>query len=501
MFGRNRKIILQILLLTTLTVIFGIKSLAAQSEDRLVYVTSAEVNTYDPKDNSDWHSGVFDVYETLTRLNAETGEIEPRLALSWERLEPTVWRFVLREDVTFHNGEPFTAEAVEVSFTRLAQPDALNQFYAGPLAEAHAVDDYTVDVVTSEPDPTFPHRAIFLFVGAPQWLQTASADEIATTAVGTGPYKLAEWIKGQHTLLQRNDDYWGTPASIPEIEIVVRPEAVVRANMVAVGEADIAYSINFEDADQVPVAVPVSNVRVQGLRLNAQHPVLQDVRVRKAFALAIDTTAIAETIYSGFVQPANGQLVNSSTVGWNPNLAQYAYDPAEATRLLEEADAVGTPITVIGRVGGYFQKDTEQLEAIINMLNAVGFSAQLQIVDNSVRGEYFRSGAPDAPQSDVLHIQHGNDLMDSELTFGAYYQCGAITSQFCDPQLDELIEVAAPLTGEERDMALQEAWAYVYDQYPIIPTINVEFLFALAENVDWTPRVDGILYFSEVSWK
>lgn len=467
----------------------------------LRYVAPIEVASYDPKDNVDWHSGVFDVYEALTYLDGETGEVIPRLAVSWEQLEPTVWRFKLREGVTFHNGEPFTAEAVQASFARVVQEDSANKYYAGPLVEAKPVDDYTVDIITEVADPIFPRRAIFLLIAAPGWVQSASADEIATTAVGTGPYKLTKWEKGQYLLFDAYENYWGTPARVPQLKIVARSESSVRADMIVTGEADIAYNITYDDADRVPVAVSASNVRVQGLRLNTRHPVLQDVRVRQAMAMAIDVKAIAETIYLGKVAPANGQMVNASATGWNPNLEPYPYDPDAARKLIEEAGAVGTELTIIGNDAGYFQKDTEQLEAIANMLNEVGLNVQVQLVENTLRRQYLKSGTPDAPQSDLLHVQHGNDLMDSELTFDGYYVCDGSSSQFCDPELDALVEKASPLTGDERAKAFQDAWAYVYDKYPWIPTINVEFLYAIGENVDWTPRIDGIMYFAEIGFK
>ncbi|MCG2767370.1 MAG: ABC transporter substrate-binding protein [Anaerolineae bacterium] len=467
----------------------------------LRYVAGNEVNTYDPKDQVDWQSGLFDVYETLTYLDGETGELLPRLAVSWEQVETTIWRFKLRKGVTFHNGEPFTAEAVRASFERVVQPDAGNKYYAGSLLEAKPVDDYTVDIITEEPDPIFPRRAIFLFIAAPGWLQTASADEIAITAVGTGPYKLVEWKKGQYLLMEANENYWGTPARVPQLKIFPRSESSVRASMVATDEADIAYGITYEDADRVPVAVSASNVRVQGLRLNTKHPVLQDVRVRKAMVLAVDVRAIADTIYLGKVAPANAQMVNASAVGWNPDLEPYPYDPETAKQLIEEAGAAGTELTIIGKEGGYFQKDTEQLEAIANMLNAVGLNVKVQLVENTLRRKYLKAGQPDAPQSDLLHVQHGNDLMDASHTFIGYYVCDGGSSQFCDPELDAMVEKAKPLTGETRDKALQDAWTYVYDKYPWIPTINVEFLYATGKDVDWTPRVDGIMYFAEIGFK
>jgi peptide/nickel transport system substrate-binding protein len=181
----------------------------ASTARRLRYVAPFEIDTLDPKDTTEWQGGIFDVYETLTYLNSETGELEPRLAESWEQLEPNVWRFKLREGVAFSNGEPFNAEAVQVSVARITAPEAVNRSYMGELAEARLVDEHTVDLVTGQPDPILPKRTIFLFIAAPNWVQSAAPEEIAVNAIGTGPLTLSEWKKGQYILLKENTAYWG----------------------------------------------------------------------------------------------------------------------------------------------------------------------------------------------------------------------------------------------------------------------------------------------------
>ena len=118
-------------------------------------------------------------------------------------------------------------------------------------------------------------------------------------------------------------------------------------------------------------------------RINCEHPVMKDVRVRQAIAEAIDTQGMIKSLYpaASAVQP-NGQLVRQGTVGWNPNLKPYPYNPDEAKRLMQETGAVGTPVEFIDRPG-LFPRAGEVGELIINQLNQIGFKATMRHLESA----------------------------------------------------------------------------------------------------------------------
>jgi len=273
----------------------------------------------------------------------------------------------------------------------------------------------------------------------------------------------------------------------------------VRANMIATGEADFVSQLGYPDAKGLARAVSASSARVQGIRLNTRHPILKDLRVRKALAWAVDLNAIAETIYAGKGTPPNGQMVNKTAVGWNPDLKPYPYDPNGARQLLKEAGAEGAKFTLISQQG-YGIMGGDLMEALVGFWQKIGLNVNLQMVEAAKRTEYMAATKPGAPQSELLHVQHGNDLMDSELTLTSYYLGSGGNSQLSDPKLDDLIDKARPLSGDARSKAFREAWAYAYDQYAWIPVNIPEIIFGLGKNVDWTPRLDGIVYFSQMGF-
>ena len=143
------------------------------------------------------------VYDTLLTRDA-SGAIAPNLATSWTAVDDQTWRFELRQDVTFHNGEKLTAETVKANWDRLKDPNSKTTSSGlQNVTGARVVDNYTVDIVSSGPNPMVPAR-MCMFAGTivpTQYLQSVGADALAAKPVGTGPYRFAEWIKDDHTTL------------------------------------------------------------------------------------------------------------------------------------------------------------------------------------------------------------------------------------------------------------------------------------------------------------
>ena len=226
----------------------------------------------------------------------------PKLAESWTRVQPTVWRFKLRQDVKFSNGEPFNADAVVVAIEDLNDPQkpGLGASDYGSPKSATKVDEFTVDITTATPDPILPEKLNHFGIPAPDWLKSASPEVRATQAVGSAPYILAEFVKGQHLIFKANPTYWGpNKAKIAEIKMVFRTEQSVRGAMLLAGEADLAYNIPAEQLDQVPRGIIEQSQESPMFRINTEHPVMKDIRVRQAIAYAVDTARDGQSALPG----------------------------------------------------------------------------------------------------------------------------------------------------------------------------------------------------------
>jgi peptide/nickel transport system substrate-binding protein len=477
---------------------------AGQAKGQIVVVNESEPDTIVPKDASTNISYfVLDnVYDHLTSrdYSSGAGKLAPQLADSWTRGEGNSWRFKLHQGVKFTNGEPFNADAVVTAVEDMADPQAPGRSASeyGNMVSAKKIDDFTVDITTKDPDPILPERLVHFAIPAPNWLKTANLTTSATQAVGSGPYMLDSWQPGSGLLFKANPDYWGpNKPRIAEIKLLGRAEQVVRAAMLQAGEADLAFHIAPEAVKQVPRSIIEQTQEVPMFRINSEHPVLKDVRVRQAIAEATDRQGMIDTLFPGIAVPANGQVVRQGSVGWNPNLKPYPYNPEHAKQLMQETGAVGTPVEYVDRPGS-FPRAGEVGELIVNELNQIGFKATVRHLEAAAWREAFLAVKPDQNRTDLQQTSVSNPILDSSRAIDVYYACGGRNHIGCDPEYDRRYAEAKVLTGDARDKAFQELWAYAYDKYWYVPLFGLNWVHGATTRLQWTPRIDGLVLFSEM---
>jgi hypothetical protein len=180
-------------------------------------------------------------------FNGRTGErgIRPGLATSWEAIDETTWRFNLREGVTFHNGAPFNAEAVKYSIERVFRDDfpGADKFLEVPITSVEIIDDYTVDIITSEPVPIMPERLSRngAYIVEPGHYESIDYDEALTSPMGTGPFRMVEFIPDELIRLEAYEDYWGWDelSNVDELRFKIIPELSTAVAELVTGEVDM----------------------------------------------------------------------------------------------------------------------------------------------------------------------------------------------------------------------------------------------------------------------
>jgi peptide/nickel transport system substrate-binding protein len=279
--------------------------------------------------------------------------------------------------------------------------------------------------------------------------------------------------------------------------LIGRTEQAVRAAMLQAGEADLAFHIAPEAVKQVPRGIIEQTQEVPMFRINAEHPVMQDVRVRQAVAEAIDRDGMINSLFPGIAVPANGQVVRPGSVGYNPNLKPYPYNPDNAKRLMQEAGAVGTPVEYVDRPGSY-PKAGEVGELIVNQLNQVGFKATIRHLEAAPWREAFGSVKPDQKRTDLQATSVSNPILDSSRSIDVYYACGGRNHIGCDPEYDRRYTEVKSLSGDARDKGFQSLWEYAYDKYWYVPLFGLNWVHGATARFQWTPRIDGLVLFSEM---
>ena len=324
---------------------------------KLVYGLTLAPSGIDPHVDASSELGIplTSVYDTLV-YQALDGTFVAGLAEKWEVADNGLsYTFYLRDDVHFHDGTPFNAQAVQFNLERIANPETHSRKargMLGPYERTEIVDDYTVRIHFSEPYAPFLDAAsqVYLGLASPTAVEKWGA-EYQLHQVGSGPFVFKEYVPKDHLTLVRNPDYaWAPavydhsgPAYLDEIVFRFFTDPAVRALALESGEADIMGEIPPQDAARLEgddafalYRVPVPGQPLQFF-LNSAKPPTDDLRVRQALLYATDRQSIVATIFQGYSPAAFGPL-NAITWGYDPGVQDYyAYDPAQAASLLDEA--------------------------------------------------------------------------------------------------------------------------------------------------------------------
>ncbi|MBN1956034.1 MAG: ABC transporter substrate-binding protein [Anaerolineae bacterium] len=334
-----------------------IPACAARPGDRLVYGLTLAPSGIDPHVNASSELGIplTAVYDTLVYQDLSCNCFVAGLAERWEVSDDgLVYTFYLRQDIVFHDGIPFDAEAVRYNLERITSDDLASQkarFMLGPYDHAEVVDDYTIRIYLGEPFTPLLDALSQVYLGMASPAALAEwGEEYQLHQVGTGPYIFAEYVPGDHLLLRRNPDYaWGPEiyanetAQVEEIEFRFFVDPATRSPALETGEVQVMGEIPPQDASRlsesddfaiVPAAVPGVSLM---LFMNTARPPLDDVLVRQALLYGTDRQAIVTAIFADTSPVAYGPLA-AATLGYEPAVqGMYPYNAERAADLLERA--------------------------------------------------------------------------------------------------------------------------------------------------------------------
>jgi peptide/nickel transport system substrate-binding protein len=380
------------------------KAAAPSSFKTPIITQGVDPETLDPHfGESGISANVFqNSFETLVHYDRKMN-IVPVLAESWQVLDDKVtWRFKLRQNVKFQNGEPFTAESVKFTIERTMNEDLRKQGLNDPfpsrsgITKVNVVDPNTVDLVLKEPNIVLPVFLTFLYMLEPKYYASKSPQETALTPMGTGPWQVTEWVKGDHLTLKSFAGYWRGDPGIAEIRFKPVPEKATRLNMLLAGEADIVGGLTPEDFPSVEGNSKLRMSQASGSRrvhlgIPANVPKYKNRAVRQALVQAIDYDGIAKGLL-GPMAPSRRSNVLIAGDGWlNPELKPAAYNADAAKRALASAGfPSGEKISIYSPSGRYL-KDKELAQALAGSLRTAGLTAEAQILDWTVYTDRMRA--------------------------------------------------------------------------------------------------------------
>jgi len=409
------------------------------------------------------------IYNTLVFQTPEL-ELEPSLAESWEVIDARTVEFVLRDDVTFHNGDQFTAEDVKFSLERVAVSPH-TEAVTGMIEEVEIIDDFTVRVHT---EMDFAPLLNHLAHTATSIVNKAHVEEVgdegnAEHPIGTGPFQFDNMVAGDRIELTRFDDHFNGAPSLDGVVIRVVPEQSVRAIEVETGSAHIAYQIApqdislMEESDSV-VVIHNPTLSTNYIGMNNNMAPFDDVRVRQAISYALDTEAIVEAVYLGLGRPGNGPI--SSMVWGAAELEPYAFNLERAQELLAEAGyADGFESTIFFNDGN--PQRAQIAEIVQAQLSALNITLSIEPVEWGTYMEVTASG--EAPMYILGWVSVTNDPdygLFPTLHSASHGEAGN-RSFYSNAEVDRLLDLARAETDREaREEAYFEAQEIIRDEAP-----------------------------------
>lgn len=433
---------------------------------------------------------LVNIFEPLVKLDRDLNT-RPGLALSWGMLDDLTWKFQLRPGVKFQDGSNFDSADVKASFDRAMQDK--NSQLTGILAtldKVEILDNLTLKITTKKPDPLLLQRisTVLIFPSEQQ-----GKERIAPT--GTGPYKFSSWVKGDKLELDKFDDYWGGKPKFAHVEMRTIADKSERVGALTNGEADLLDFVPFDGAkyvtDQGYKIVAIPSLEVQFLILNNISPIFNDVQKRKIFSMAIDSSALVKAIGEDYARVVN-QFVSNGTFGFNPDIPEHLYDIAQAAKLAENSGFKGQTITF------HMPKNLQILgEHVRTQLAKIGVNVLVSYMEDDQFSKSLEAG-----DADVYFLAFKADLGDaSDFLNTLVYSKGSYNvTHYKNDKVDKIIEESnVKMDPEKRLQDLKKAMATVVsDDVFGVPLFEYQKLSAFDNKIDFSPRIDGLIYFDEI---
>lgn len=440
------------------------------------------------------------VYETLVTFD-EDMNIVPKLAKEVEQIDDVTWQFTLNSGIKFHDGTPFNAEAVKTTFDRLLDPEtgSPQRDKVSMIKEVKVVDDTTVHLILSEP------YAPILSILSSQEASIISPkvinedeDSLAKHPVGTGPFSFESWESGNAITLNKNEDYWGTPAKVDKVVFEVIPEDATRLAMIETGEAHISDNVPVSELDRIKNSDNLNLTRTEGLAVeyvgfNTQKAPFDNVELRKAVSHAIEREAIINGIYNNVGTLANVTM-SPNVFGYTDKVQPYEYDINKAKDLVKKSGV--NPDTEITLITSDRKERISMAEVIQSQLKGIGLKVNIQVLEYGAYIEMVDSG-----KHDMFIGGWGNATGDGDYNQYNLFHSDSFGSPgnhfyYSNPEVDKIIETARKEPNEEKRKELYEQAQTIEKEDAVaIPIRNYENLAVYGNNVKdfWLSPVNYLM--------
>jgi len=518
--------------LTAVAVLASVGILAAGQADAktLRWARAGDSLTLDPhaQNEGPTHALAHQMYEGLLQRDMK-GQVIPSLATEWAPRpdNPTVWRFKLRQGVTFHGGEEFNADDVVFSLNRAQRPTSAMKELLSSVKEVRKVDDYTVDIETNGPNPLMPNNLTNLFMMDEGWTKANGAEEPQDVANGgenyagrnvngTGAFTLVSRTVDERTVLKANPNYWGNsefPTEVSEIVYTPIQNAATRVAALLSGEVDFIQDVPVQDLARVKgqsglKVVTASQNRTIFFGMNMGDADLEfdnvsgknpfsDARVREAMNIAINRDAIKSVVMRGQSSPT-GVIMPPFVNGWTADLDAYPeYDLAKAKGLLADAGYADGFSIRLDCPNDRYINDEAICQAAVGMLGRIGVTVNLNSQPKALHFPLIKN-----KETDFYMLGWGVPTFDSEYIFNFLVhtttdKLGSWNgTRYTNTELDKLIVGLASETNlDSRNAAIAKIWNTVQAETLYLPIHNQVLNWGMVSGINFDVQPEDQPHF------
>lgn len=434
--------------------------------------------------NSTQNRQIYEMtHNTLVNYNLNTGEISAGLAKDWDVSDDgLVYTFYLEEGVTFHNGEPCTAEDVVFSFNR-ARESATLKASLKAIESVEAVDEHTVKMTLSVNNVEF---LIALTNNSVVVLSEAAlaADPEKGGMIGTGPFMMTEWIPKDYVLLTRYEDYFGELPKSKQIKFRSIPEGSARVIALQNGEIDLCLELPAAEAAHVSdtagcklLQMPSTKMVYAAMNISGYNQDVLDVRVRQALNYATNPADIITVMTEGYGQPCNG-VIAPALWGYSDSVKAYTYDVEKAKQLLAEAGYnESNPLEIS------FSYSAKSFPGMFEVLQAQWAKAGVNLTLSADTSAVYKPQLTDL----TYDIYQTNCLCTSIGDINVFWHSTSASNRTrtADPELDKMLEEALTITDKEERLAKYAVISqHLTDNASMIPLYIETLLIGMGDSVD-----------------
>lgn len=489
-------------ILMALCLMLSAFAMADASDASLVIAVDADYNGLHP---ANWYTTVeqrlnSQIYDVLLRKNYEDPTIlEPRLATSWEVSEDgTCYTFHLRDDVTFHNGEKFTAADVGFTFDLFAASE-----YQGAVVDGfdhyNIVDDTTIEVYTSSPYAPFLASLDQMFIGCKSYYETAGEETFAQQPVGCGPYMWVSHNEGDKIEIAAYEGFYMGAASIKNVTFKVISDVSSMGIGLRTGELDFAEiepSIlsTLQKANGVSIA-EAEQTTFGFVTMNTEKEPYNNVKFRQAINYAIDRQSIIIAVLEG-AGAENSNLLTPDRMGWSENQKQYSYDPEMAKTLLAECGITGEYDLGTMIISEQYKLLAQVIQA---NLAAVGLKCEIEVMEANAYYERLMGGDFGIT---CLQMSLEGDTQQVSLALCPEYIGMANNARYNNPEIAELFAKAVGTVDDaERTAIYEQIFSIVQEEAVYAILYNPTMFYAYDSNLKLhTLPLEGQFYLYDFAW-